>query len=145
LVRQVFVTDAPLAVHNLGRETVKIALRTLGNGANHSFYDVSFHKALARSLPTCFLRRAGHARASFNLEFASPAAFGGFFWSSTKLQPSSVRVERMSWPRCLKAVTPRETVGMETPSFSASMGVEYPPWRISSSTESNLFSMSNER
>lgn len=71
--------------------------------------------------------------------------FGGFFWSSTKLQPSSVRIERMACPRCLKAVTSRETVGIDTRSFSASFGVEYPPMQISWSTESNLVSMSSER
>ena len=144
LLRQFVVTNAPLAVHDPARETVKIDLRTFGDGANHSSYDVGVHRVLARPSSRDLLR-TDHPRASFNFEFSAPAAFGGFFWSSTKIHPPSVRIERIAWPRCLKAVTSRETVGMETPSFLASFGVECPPCRIRRSVESSRFSMSNER
>jgi hypothetical protein len=67
------------------------------------------------------------------------------FWRRTNLHPSLLRWDRISCPRSLRAVTSRDTVGMEIPSSSAIMGVEYPPERIRRNTVANRRSMSRER
>src|SRR5271170_5120203 len=51
----------------------------------------------------------------------------------------------MSCPLSRKAVTQREMVGIETPTSSASFGVEYLPVRIRRITWSSRFSISKER
>src|SRR5579884_325823 len=103
-------------------EAIKIILRTVRDGANHTLQYVSIH------IIPAFLRQTASTHVyycliSTNSSLTKRRFFLGL-WARTYRHPSPFRSDRMSWPRSRSAVTARETVGMEMPNSTAIIGVE---------------------